>query len=188
MSELVLAHTDSLSSIKFHDKFLETLNNKFQEMRCENKEQDTRLRQADFDFKEVKGEVTKVKKDIQEVMKDSKSKNIIISGLKEGKGENCLQAVVAFLKGIVPTINGDHIEMCYRIGTDTGGTSPVQVKFKDSTVKQQIMKKKSVLKDQKKTACVFCNDGLHDTSRKTDKQCASLPNLPVKKATNMQSV
>lgn len=37
LGESVLAHTDSLSTIKFHDNFLETLNEKVQDISCENK-------------------------------------------------------------------------------------------------------------------------------------------------------
>lgn len=73
----------------------------------------------------------------QEVMKDLKSKNIIISGLKDEKNENCLQVVVAFIKGMIPTFNGDHIETTYRMGTEPTGTRPILAKLKDISIKQQ---------------------------------------------------
>lgn len=77
-------------------------------------------------------------------MKDVKSKNIIISGLKESKNENILHTVVSFLKKIVPSVNGDHVEVAYRLGADATKGRPMIVKIKDSNVKQQIMKQKII--------------------------------------------
>lgn len=165
--ELVLAHTETVDSLKFHDNFLETLNDKFQTLSCDNQKKEALLVKGEMERKELRGDINRVEKYTQDITKEIKSENIIISGLKESKDENILLTVVTFLKKIVPNINGDHVKVAYRMGSvSSSKLRPILVKLRDSDAKQQIMKNKSKLKDLKSMGRVFCNDDLHEISRK----------------------
>lgn len=182
--ELVLAHTDSVASLKFHDNFLETLNDKFRTLSRDHKSNEALLVKGEMERKELRSDIARVERYTQDNSKEIKSNNIIVSGLKENKNENILLTVVTFLKKIVSSINGDHVEVAYRMGSDTSKVRPILVKLKDSNVKKQIMKNKSILKDQKSMARVFCNDDLHELSRKNRQRMRITAKYAAKKGYN----
>lgn len=72
-----------------------------------------------------------------------------------------------FLKNIDANFSADKLENAYRLGQPgRKGVRGMLVKFKDPSVKQKIMKKKSVLKANRECDKVYCNDDMPEDARK----------------------
>lgn len=183
IGDLYIAHTDSVSSLNFHGNFLETLSEKTQGLDIKSKDNEKKLLEADLKQRKTDYRLSKVAKDVRDNTKAVKQKNLVINGLSEAKGENTLITAVTFLKNLVPDINSTHILKAYRVGAEGLGKKsnrPLIIQLKDPTMKDEIMKKKAILKNDKDLKKIFCNDDLPEESRKIHQQMREIAKYAVK--------
>lgn len=96
-----------------------------------------------------------------------KSKNIVVNGLSEKKGENPMKIAVKFLKNISTGKSAIDTENAYRLGNPGEDKRPLLVKFKSIETRKVVMQNKASLKKTKNLKKIYCNNDLPDPARKT---------------------
>lgn len=112
-------------------------------------------------------------KRINENTQARKSNNLVLNGVPEKSGENCVETAVTYLRHIDPKLDKNQVVNAYRLGK-SGGISnrhrTLLVKFKDVLVKEDIVKKKGILKNKKELSKFHCNEDLSDSARKVQQE------------------
>lgn len=167
LGELYISHAATIASVNFQNDFVETLNKKMNEITEREKQRDSKLSELAFELQETKAVLRNFQKETRDNTLELKSKNLIINGISEKQNENPFTTATNFLKNIDPNFTTDKLENAYRLGQASGkGDRGLLIKFKDPMTKQNIMKKKSVLKSSKEHSKVFCNEDLPEDRRK----------------------
>lgn len=168
VGDLFVMSSESVSTLNFHGNFLQTINDKLRDMDEMIRSNEKKRQKDALNSRKTAYKLEKVSRDMQDYVRESKQRNIVINGLKETKSENTLITVITFLKNLIPDINSTHIEATYRLGLpgSAKSTRSIMVKFKDVNHKKEVMKKKSTLKDDKQLGRIFCNEDLPERMRK----------------------
>lgn len=167
MGELYISHAATIASVNFQNDLVETLNSKMNNLAERERARDNKIEELTFELLETKATLRNVQKETRENTQEIKSKNLVINGIAEQKDENVIQTAVKFIRNVDPHFSSEKIENAYRLGQNTGrGERGILIKFKDPKVKQDIMRKKSVLKAKKECNKIYCNDDMPEDVRK----------------------
>lgn len=167
MGELYISHAATIASVNFQNDVVETLNIKLNELAERERNRDLKLNEMAFELLETKATLRNVQKETRENTQELKSKNLVINGIPEKQDENAIGTAVKFIRNIDPNFSAEKIENAYRLGSaGAKGVRGLLIKFKDPKTKQDIMKKKSVLKANKECDKIYCNDDLTEDTRK----------------------
>lgn len=167
LENLYMSHSAMVGSVNFHNDFLDSINTRLQDAAKRDKMKDKQIEDLNFELQEAKAMLRQVNKKTTDTLMEIKSKNLVINGIPEKPDENCKTSVTTFLRNIIPNFAADSIENAYRLGKPAKKlTRGMLVKFKNFECKQNVMVKKSALKDRKDLNKVYCNDDLTDEGRK----------------------
>lgn len=167
MGELYISQAATIASVNFQNDFVETLNSKMNEISERERIRDQKIEDLAFELMETKATLRSVQKETRENTQELKSKNLVINGIPEKDSENTISTAVNFIRNIDPNFSAEKLENAYRLGLASGrGPRGILIKFKDPKVKQDIMKRKSILKANKECNKIFCNDDMSEDSRK----------------------
>lgn len=167
IGEMCLSHGSTLSSLQFHSDYLETLSNKVANLNLDETNRDRRMDKIEQNARQQGNKMMQIDRDVQGLSRDMKTKNIVVNGLSEKKGENPMKIAVKFLKNISKTVSASDIESAYRLGNPGEMKRPLLVKFKSIETRNMIMQNKASLKKTKNLKKIFCNEDLPDPARKT---------------------
>lgn len=166
IGEICLSHGSTITSLQFHSDYLETLSKKVTDLNLDGTNRDTRMDKIEQIARQHNNRLVKIDRNVQDISRDAKSKNIVVNGLAEKKEENPVKAAVKFLKNISSGISAIDIENAHRLGNPGDTKRPLLIKFKSIEMKKAIMQKKASLKKSKNLKKIYCNDDLPDTARK----------------------
>lgn len=168
LENLYLSHSAMVGSVNFHGDFLESINTRLQESVKREKTKDKQIEELKFELQETKATLRKVDTKTKENSLEIKSRNLVINGIAEKDGEVCKTSVTTFLQNIIPNFSADRIANAYRLGRPAKNiVRGMLVKFKEVEHKQEVMSKKSALKNKKELKKIFCNDDLPEECRKS---------------------
>lgn len=167
IGQMCLSHGSVITSLQFLSDYLETLSKKVANIELEGKQRDVRIDECERKSRQQGNKLLTVACDVQDISRDVKSKNIVINGLSEKKGENAIKMAVKFLKHVTNGVSASDIENAYRLGTTKENKRLLLIKFKSIETKKLVMQKKASLKNVKGCKRVFCNEDLHDSERIT---------------------
>lgn len=165
IGQMCLSHGSVVTSLQFHSDYLETLSKKVTNIELDNKQRDVRIDECERKCKQQGNKLLTVAREVQSISRDAKSKNIVINGLSEKKGENPTKMAVKFLKHVTNGVSASDIENAYRLGSTGESKRPLLIKFKSIETKKLVMQKKASLKGVKGCKKVFCNEDLPDSER-----------------------
>lgn len=165
IGQMCLSHGSVVSSLQFHTDYLESLSKKVANIELEGKQRDVRIDKGEQKSRQQGNKLILVERTVQDLSREAKSKNIVINGLNERKGENACKTAVKFLKHITSGVSASDIENAYRLGTPGENKRPLLVKFKSIETKKNIIQKKASLKNVKGLKKVFCNEDLSEGDR-----------------------
>lgn len=118
--------------------------------------------------KAIKEEFRKKDLERDEIDKEVRKRNLVISGLTEELNENLYVRTVNILKPICNAFQQEDIDCVYRVGTPTTGkTREVIVELFSKYVKESILKGRRNLKEYESTKNVWINEDLPHRLRKT---------------------
>lgn len=171
LEDLYLSHSAMVGSVNFHGDFLDSINTRLNDAANREKLHEKKIEDLAFELQETKATLRQVNKKSTETVMELKSKNLVINGIPEKPDENCKTSVTNFLKNIVPNFSEKKLENAYRLSKPAKKlVRGMLVKFKDIDSKQEIMTKKSALKDRKDLNKVYCNNDLPDEHRKASQK------------------
>lgn len=139
------------------------------QMQSSEKSRDKRMDALELKNQITAAKVISVEKEVSENTQSRKSCNLVLNGIPEKEGENCISVATTYIKHIDPLFVENRIVNAYRLGRRGGSTGKHRtflVKFKDPAVKDDIVKKKTVLKNRKDLSKFHCNDDLPPATRK----------------------
>ena len=112
---------------------------------------------------------------------EQKRKNILITGVRERKGENLKGLVLEILSNTKAQIDPYSIDQAVRVGhfNPKAPPRPILVKFLDLSTKEVIMSRKHLIKENPNCKYVWLNDDLSEESKKTRAEMRTLGNLAV---------
>lgn len=151
MGELFIAHSATATSANFYGDFMEEINDRITDSELREKERDRKIDNIILSVQKVISEVKTLDKEVKDNTQARKSNNLVLDGVPEKEGENCVDTAVNYLRHIDPKFEKSQIVNAYRLGK-SGATErhrTLLVKFKDTMVKENLVKKKSVLKNKK---------------------------------------
>lgn len=118
--------------------------------------------------KAIKKELNKKDLAMDEIEKMVKRKNLILSGVDEELGENVFVKVTAILQSICQAFQQKDIDCAYRLGTpSTGKTRELVVELFSKFPKEDILKRRKLLKNHPSTRNIWINEDLPQRTRKT---------------------
>lgn len=168
LENLYLSHSAMVGSVNFHGDFLESINTRLQESVKREKSKDKQIEELKFELQETKASLRRVDIKTKENSLEIKSRNLVINRIPEKDGEVCKLSVTTFLKNIIPNFTAEKIANAYRLGKPAKNiVGGMLVKVKDVEHKQEVMSKKSALKNKKELKKIFCNDDQPDECRKS---------------------
>lgn len=129
IGEICLSHGSVITSLQFHSDYLESLSGRLTDLSLDGKIRDTRIDRSEQKAQQQNNKLITISRDVQDIAKDAKSKNIVINGLLEKKGESATKTAVKFLKNISPNVSPNDIETSYRVGPPNENRRPLLVKF-----------------------------------------------------------
>lgn len=180
IGQMCLSHGSVITSIQFHTDYLESLSKKVANIELESKQRDIRIDRGEQKLKQQGNKLIMIDRTVQDLSKETKSKNIVINGLNERKGENACKIAVKFLKHITKGVSASDIENAYRLGTPGENKRPLLVKFKSTETKKNIIQKKASLKNVKGLKKVFCNEDLPESARQLRQNLREIGKYAVK--------
>lgn len=133
------------------------------------KERDDRLDALELKNQNVSARVSGMEKDVSENTQARKSCNLVLNGVPEKEGENCMTVATNYIRHIDPKFTENHISNAYRLGRKGGSAGKhrtLLVKFKDIAEKDKVVRKKIVLKNKKELSKFHCNEDLPPIVRK----------------------
>lgn len=128
IGEMCLSHGSTLTSLQFHGDYLETLSKKVADLNIEGVSRDGRMDKIEQTAQQHGNKVVQINKDILGISRDLKSKNIVVNGLSEKKGENPTKVAVKFLKNISKDMSANDIENAHRLGNPGEVKRPLLIK------------------------------------------------------------
>lgn len=115
----------------------------------------------------IREEFHKKDRERDEIDKEVRKKNLVISGLTEELNENLYTRSVTVLKSICDAIQQEDIDCVYRVGTPTTGkTREVIVELFSKYVKESVLKGRKKLRDNESTRNIWINEDLPHRTRK----------------------
>lgn len=169
MGEMYIAHSATATSANFYGDFMEELSARMTDAELREKARDRKIDEVILSVQKVLSQVKVMDKKVSENTQARKSNNLVLNGVPEKEGENCMITATNYLRHIDPKFEQSQILNAYRIGRRGAATEKhrtLLVKFKDITVKEDIVRKKTVLKNKKELSKFHCNEDLSDTARK----------------------
>ena len=112
---------------------------------------------------------------------EQKKKNLLISGVRERKGENLKGLVLEILSNTKAQIDPYSIDQTVRVGQYNPKASPrpILVKFIDLATKEAIMARKHLIKTNPNCKHIWLNDDLSEVNKRTMAEMRTLGNLAV---------
>lgn len=170
MGEIYVAQTETVDALNFQGCFIENVNNKLVDLEKRDIERKKQIDTLSRELRSTKEELSLVNTKVNENTKELRSCNMIINGIAKDKDENCKDVSLKFFRNLVPNYQSDKILLAYRVGKerkDGEVNRAMFVKFRDVEAKQEVMKRKSVLRKNKSLGLgkVFCNDDLPEDVR-----------------------
>lgn len=169
IGEVVITQNATTQATNFQSDFLEEVNDKCVDQQLKT----TKIeRKMDTMSQAITGNETNIataRREIRQNTQDIKERNLILNGIPESNDEVPLDAAIKFLKNIDATVCKNDFETAYRMGRKSnkkGANRVLLVKFKVAERKQEVMKKKAVMKSKKKLGRVYCNNDLPEATRK----------------------
>lgn len=145
---------------------------KIEALKRDNKRLTKRLNNMDAAFKSAMERIGEVERTANSNLHLLKNSNIVVEGVTEVQGENCMNKVCLIFQAIESKCHIDDIVSAYRIGqkSDEGKyPRPIVVKLMDPLVKMVIMEGKGKLMKNEHYSKVFLNDDLPPQIKKERK-------------------
>lgn len=169
LGEMFIAHSATATSANFYGDFIEQISAKLTDAELREKARDKRMDTLELQNQKTLAKCIGIEKEVGENTQARKSCNLVLNGVPEKDGENCIATATSYIKHIDPNFIENHIVNAYRLGRKGGSAGKYRtllVKFKDSAMKDEIVRKKTVLKNRKDLAKFHCNDDLAPSVRK----------------------
>lgn len=116
----------------------------------------------------VKNELKRKDRAIDELEKETKKKNLVISGLTEEINENLFLKVINVIQAICYQFSQDDIDCTYRVGTtQSAKTREVIVELYSRYVKEEVLKGRKKLRESELTRNIWINEDLPPRTRKS---------------------
>lgn len=116
----------------------------------------------------IKNELSKKDLALDNVEKEVRKRNLVISGMIEELNENIYSRALSILQTVYSEIQLQDIDCIYRVGTpSTGKTREVIVELFSKYVKEDILKGRKKLRENEFTRNVWINDDLPARTRKS---------------------
>lgn len=170
LGDLFATQSEAIDAIQFQGGFVESVSNRLLDLERKEKEKDLKINKLQSELFVTKEELGKVKSETRENTNERRSANMVVNGLRESTEEVPMNVALSFVQKLIPDFSKDLIMDSYRLGKsskDGEVNRALFIKFRDSNVKMQVMKKKSALYKNKllKMGSVYCNDDLTEDSR-----------------------
>lgn len=126
-------------------------------------ELEKRIEILERENQEVKDYASDLEEYVLQLDSSTRKRNIVISGLSEGKGESSdalAIKVFKFLQPYMETIELEDIDCTYRLGKKMGKSRPVLCKFLKEKTRNEVFAIRSELNDTDSLTRVYLNDDL----------------------------
>lgn len=183
LGEMFIAHSATATSANFYGDFIEQVSARVIYGELKEKSRDRKLDDMEVEIQKTASRVVNVEKDVRENTQARKSNNLVLNGVPEREGEDCLSTATNYLKHIDPKFEKSSLVNAYRLGRKGGSTGKYRtllVKFKDSVVKEEIIKRKGVLKSKKELSKFHCNEDLPPSKRKVRQEMREIVRYALK--------
>ena len=120
-------------------------------------------------------------KRLENIENEQKKKNMLITGVRERKGENLKGLVLEILSNTQAQIDPYSVDQVVRVGqyNPKAPSEPILVKFIDFATKEAIMARKHLIKANPNCKNIWLNDDLSEENKRTRAEMRTLGNLAV---------
>lgn len=163
VGDCVTAQKETVGALNDHSDKITESEREIQSLKIKNKQLTKRLDNIDAAFKSALERITNVEKTANTNMHILKNSNIVVEGVPETPGENCMELVCDIFREVENKCQPEDVITAYRIGqkpTNDAYTRPIVVKMMDPLVKLVIMENKGKLFKHERYSKVFLNDDL----------------------------
>lgn len=184
LGEMFIAHAATATSANFYGDFMEELSSKLTDAELREVVRDKRIDGIVLTNQKTVAKVGTMEREVNENTQERKSGNLVLNGVPEKENEDCLVTATTYLTHIDPKFEKNLLLNAYRLGKKGGSASRYRtllVKFKDVAVKEEIVKKKAVLKNKKELAKFHCNEDLPPAVRKVRQEMRQIARYAQKK-------
>lgn len=157
------AQSDAMTALNEHSDLITEDRRKLRELEAENRKLSKKLDVVNAALASTMERVGKVERTTDTILQTVKNANIVIEGLVEVDGENCLAKVCDVFRAVDSEFLEEDIISAYRIGQkpdDGKNPRPIVVKLQDTLVKAMLMENKGKLMNNEPFKKIFLNDDL----------------------------
>lgn len=183
LGEMFIAHAATATSANFYGDFIEEINARLMDSELRERARDKKIDGIVFTNQKAAARMNCIERDVNENTQERKSGNLVLNGVPEKENEDCLSTASTYLTHIDPKFDKNQITNAYRLGRKGGSTNKYRtllVKFKDVAVKEEIVKKKAILKNKKELSKFHCNEDLPPTVRKVRQEMREIAKYALK--------
>lgn len=152
LGEMFIAHSATATSANFYGDFIEGISSRLTDSELREKASDKKIDGIILSNQKTLAKINTVEREVNENTQERKSGNLVLNGVPEKENEDCLVTATTYLTNIDPKFDKIQLLNAHRLGRNGGSASKYRtllVKFKDVTVKEEIVKKKAILKNKK---------------------------------------
>lgn len=183
LGEMFIAHAATATSANFYGDFMEEINTRLMDVELNERTLDKKIDKNALMNQKTLAKVNMMEKDVNENTQERKSGNLVLNGVPEKENEDCLVTATNYLRHIDPNFQKNQLLNAYRLGKKGGSTSKhrtLLVKFREVSVKEDIVRKKKVLKNKKDLAKFHCNEDLPPAVRKVRQEMREIAKYALK--------
>lgn len=166
----VTKHMESVNNLlRYHDEMFGDLKGKVSSVHNQQQSLAVKFSQLEERYRELHSYTRYLEDYCLELDVNSRKSHIILAGVSEednegttdiGKSQTTFNKSVEILSSICDTITSADLEVTYRIGRPTRGPRPILIKFKSESVRNEVIRKKKLLKESDETKFMFMNEDL----------------------------
>lgn len=122
MGELYIAHSATATSANFYGEFMEEINERLTDAELREKARDKKIDEVVLSVQKALGQMNTMDKKVNENIQAKKSNNLVLNGVPEKTGENCVETAVLYLRHIDPKFDKNQLTNAYRLGKVVGSS------------------------------------------------------------------
>lgn len=171
VGDCVTAHAETVSTLNEHSDYIQQNTDEIALLKKQNQKLEKQLDEMGAAMQGTINRLTKAERIGIQNSQALKGFNLVVEGVEEKDGENCINTVTTIFKSIDSMFSSNEILSTYRIGQsarekDKELCRPLTVKLTDPLVKQIILESKANLRKSPEYQKIFINEDLPPSIKK----------------------